>query len=792
MLLLFSALAVLTVWLYLRIPKVETPPTTVRWKRATAFGFAMLASMALGMIPLMRGQATKVPMHPDAAVAIANSKLAGSYSAWKAQHEALGGDRNVVITFGFAKGMTEGPVRAMGHVKLDLIDGVVESAAQGLPEGEWDLWLIDNATGKSAAVEPGDGRKRVGTFTLGKSGGSLSAKLGAEAFAYFNVDSVVVARRGVEPSAEPVAFGQPRSMQRLYTLARTGQLNRYMAQLPKAISDSFLSMLQSKAQAASITDPDELINPLIAYGAQIFNEETFNGNGRTCATCHPGSNNFALDPAFISHLPPTDPLFVNETQPALANLEHAPSLRNHALILENVDGFDQPAVLRSVNHLLGLSTSLAPQTCIDPNGCQATSVFYNYLQVAPELDISNPASTGYGYISPGVAYPVEKTGWGGDGAPGDGSLRSFSTGAVIQHFTKRLDRIENVDFRLPTDAELDALELFQLSLGRQQEFDFEHMNFKNAGVQEGRDIFFRIDTENGTKQAGKCALCHEHAGANVGPEHFGQVIVNFGFSTMFSGNQLFATNVQHIQNNPAAIDVPGVVSPDDAGFGIKPLANGGCLVGRFVPSPTGPVFVPGNQMDSPKGFGIAAQSPFLIPGLCQEMFNVPTLVEAADTAPFFHHNGAATLEDAIAFYNTAEFNDELLIELFIEQVDSTGNTGINLTNASVNKVAKFLTAINALENLRMTREFLVAAQTLPTSSEEEGVSLLGRATDELYDVDQVLSAVGLHEHMRQHQIAKAIDHTTIAQDVWDKPNKRLNRIQKAITAIDEARDTIID
>ena len=53
---------------------------------------------------------------------------------------------------------------------------------------------------------------------------------------------------------------------------------------------------------------------------------------------------------------------------------------------------------------------------------------------------------------------IFSTAWSGDGAPADGSLRSFAVGAVIQHFTKRLDRVPDVDFRLPTDEELDALE----------------------------------------------------------------------------------------------------------------------------------------------------------------------------------------------------------------------------------------------------------------------------------------------------------------------------------------------
>lgn len=65
-----------------------------------------------------------------------------------------------------------------------------------------------------------------------------------------------------------------------------------------------------------------------------------------------------------------------------------------------------------------------------------------------------------------------RTGWSGDGAPESGSLRSFAVGAVIQHFTNTLNRVPGVDFRLPTDEELDALEAFQFSLGRQSDFRY--------------------------------------------------------------------------------------------------------------------------------------------------------------------------------------------------------------------------------------------------------------------------------------------------------------------------------
>ncbi|MBM3226855.1 MAG: hypothetical protein FJZ47_24075 [Candidatus Tectomicrobia bacterium] len=64
--------------------------------------------------------------------------------------------------------------------------------------------------------------------------------------------------------------------------------------------------------------PDAL---LVERGKRLFFQETFEGNGRTCATCHRAERHFTIDPAFIATLPATDPLFVAETQAALAKLE---------------------------------------------------------------------------------------------------------------------------------------------------------------------------------------------------------------------------------------------------------------------------------------------------------------------------------------------------------------------------------------------------------------------------------------------------------------------------------------
>jgi hypothetical protein len=264
----------------------------------------------------------------------------------------------------------------------------------------------------------------------------------------------------------------------------------------------FVSFALSSWGAMSATPQAQLI----AKGKKIFFNETFNGNGRTCGTCHPAENNFTLDPAFIATLPPNNPLFVAEFNPDLKkNFENPRLMREFGLILENLDGFDDlenKFVMRGIPHVLGLRTSVN-----SPQG--------------------------------------PRTGWSGDGAPGDGSLRSFATGAVIQHFTKTLNRVPGVDFRLPTDEELDALEAFQLSLGRQQDLTLP-LRLKGTVPKRGQAIFL----DNGL---GKCNLCHVNAGATA----------NFGGGNI--GNANFNTGVENLPDQPA--DLTGELVPPDDGFG---------------------------------------------------------------------------------------------------------------------------------------------------------------------------------------------------------------------------------
>ncbi|MGH8525706.1 MAG: hypothetical protein ACREXY_16325, partial [Gammaproteobacteria bacterium] len=99
--------------------------------------------------------------------------------------------------------------------------------------------------------------------------------------------------------------------------------------------------------ACGPSEPKPAGDPLVAKGRELFFKETFDGNGRTCGTCHRAENNLTVDPAFIATLPKDDPLFVAEFIPALAkNFEDPKLMRKRGLILENLDGTDKPGVMR--------------------------------------------------------------------------------------------------------------------------------------------------------------------------------------------------------------------------------------------------------------------------------------------------------------------------------------------------------------------------------------------------------------------------------------------------------------
>jgi cytochrome c peroxidase len=255
-----------------------------------------------------------------------------------------------------------------------------------------------------------------------------------------------------------------------------------------------------------------IVSQSVCVGAELFFRDDFGGNGRSCASCHPADNNYTIDPAFIAQLPNSDPLFVAELDPDLAGLERPDLMRDHGLILENVDGAEDPEVkftMRSVPHCLSLATS-----------------------------VSAPAGT--------VNPPLERTGWSSDGAPGLGRLTDFQTGAIFQHYTQSLDRVAGVDFIQATPGELDAIDDFLRTIGRTNEIDITSgVTLTDSGAEAGRLEF--IDPVN------RCNNCHRNAGANVAA----------GF------NQNFDTGVERLRL--AVLDSQGI--PFDGGLGAGTTFN---------------------------------------------------------------------------------------------------------------------------------------------------------------------------------------------------------------------------
>ncbi len=606
-----------------------------------------------------------------------------NYKAWEAEYEKNGGDRNVVMSVGWFKGLSTGESRASGVARLNLVDGVVSVDIDGLSKDEvWDLWMIDSAAG-SILPEANDTMRRLGSLTFEGAKASFYANLGSNTFKSFDMDLIVVTKSGNTPVEDRTLVGTTSLFPRLYRSKQRGQFGALADADPAPLKPDNRNAFQRIADAiiptaAAQIGPDP--NPstpqelLIAAGRTSFLNDTFNGNGRTCATCHREENNLTIDPEFIATLPPNDPLFVAEFVPALANNFEKPVLmRKLGLILENVDGFSNLAtrfVMRGVPHTLALlPNSLTPVA----GGADGTTI-----------------------------PPNERTGWSGDGAPGTGTLREFIIGAITQHYPKRTNRVVNVDFTLPTVAQLDALEAFQKSTGRQQDLVLQGpgaLSLKSEIAKKGMEIFNNGGSLLGgsNEGAGKCFFCHLNAGAS-----------DFFFPGQ---NANFNTNVEQLPSQPADLVTPAQLNPPDGGFG------------QGAPPPG--VF----------GFGNGS-------------FNTPPLVEAADTGPFFHNNSILTIEGAVDFYNSEAFNNAPGFGSLIG--------GIRLEATEVEAVAAFLRVINALENIRSSVELEQRATT--TGNFGTAQDLLKLSIAELQDAIEVLSCVGLHPDAQQRlREALAID-----------------------------------
>jgi cytochrome c peroxidase len=572
-----------------------------------------------------------------------------AYPQWQQRYLENGGDRNVLVGLRWTMGMSNEPSEARGTVKLDLIGGSVIAHVQGLGDQPADLWLVDNSDepGMTSLPEPGDRMHRVGRLETSGRGARLSADLGPKFFPAFELDTLVVSRAEATPAESRILLGTRLFFDRVYTKTRL-EVERSRPRGFRALLTSLLSPRDAHADSTQILIAHGLVKKAVGDGADLFFRGTFNGNGRTCGTCHRVENNLGIDAAFIATLPPSDPIFVAErpaSQGGVPGLERPLLMRGHGLILENVDGAENPTVkfvMRGVPHTLSVLTTVR----------------------APGVP-PGPPSDG--------RRPVERPGWSGDGAPDDvdptkaGALRLFPNGAIFQHFTKSLNRVRNVDFRLATDPELDAMEAYMEATGRLNDLvDLKNsVTMFDAGAERGRRIFNNNPSDpnntdpDPTIGAGKCFLCHLNAGANRG--------ANFPDGS----NNNFDTGVErrlHLARSTENF-------PFDGGFGGAPSPNRDCDFDGVLDC-----------------FGDAT-------------FNAAPLIESADTPPFFHNNVVTTVEGAVEFYSGEEF-----------RASGSGGLNINLRQDQSADVAAFLRVINASFNADMAIQRNDAAISLENSA----------------------------------------------------------------------------
>lgn len=604
--------------------------------------------------------------------------LKAALDVWRENYEAKGGSPEIVkISLGYSKVLSAGFTNARGQLVLNLKSGDLRLDTKDLDNGNYSLWLVDNGKG-SVMPEATDKMMRLGDFAVADGKGQFTTQLQRQQLMGFTMDSVVVTKQDVSPVQALAIVGSPDLMQKLYYADKpwlTTAMGDFNSRSVES-SSGFEFLLPKAANADTLSDLTPVLGAQIALGRQIFHNETFAGNGRTCGTCHRADNNFTIDPNYIAKLPNNDPLFVAETNPALADLENPTLLRKHGLILTNVDG-PSIDVFRSVPHTLSMATTVKSERFANPE-----------LPNFPK-----------GEFAADDAF-ANATGWSGDGAPGGGSLNEFALGAVAQHMPKTMARIANVDFRVPTVPELDAIEAYTLSLGRSKDYPVYKLTFNDPLTQAGKLLF---DTKqnpcsDGSAQGGaipqscqggstvvlgesaNCNGCHQNAG---------------GRSSTTNSNPTRNTGIEQMKIHPARLLKPDMAY--DGGLGQTPATCG----------PDGEVCY---------GDGRFSTSP---------------LIEAADTAPFFHNNAVSTLEEAIASYNSDAFNNSP------SSLTSKGaNRHVKLDSTQVVAVASFLRAINALENIRLSDRLDNQAKQVANNATARELARL--AAEENLDAIQVL------------------------------------------------------
>lgn len=326
-------------------------------------------------------------------------------------------------------------------------------------------------------------------------------------------------------------------------------------------------------------------------GRRLFDHETFGGNGRTCRTCHSGSDG-TIDPAEVRERlrsDPSDPLFVHG----------------------GLDDFTSGTTRIAAHATILIRRPLPPGVVLldDPS---ATSVV---LARGVPSTVNTPA------LDPALMYDIRNR-----------TLQEQALGAIHGHTQNTVE---------PTAEQLDAIARFQQTDRR---FFSNHAlrRFAAGGPppelpeghspsqKRGREFF--VDTPwDPPNKKGVCALCHSGPMLNTANE----------FTTAAAGAPPgwrafdILVSARNLMNNPVhtfqvtdACGTPLVVQSPDPGIVLTGVYNIPMLA----------------QLLPPESFCI------LHPAFFANMFRTPQLHGVRHTAPYFHDNSAKTLEEVMEQY----------------------------------------------------------------------------------------------------------------------------------------------
>ena len=527
------------------------------------------------------------------------------------------------------------PGESTSRAKLVFFDGAGNKTGEFLftanaPDGENRFVLIGTQAFKNLTSQPDPDiiipaliKSPSGKVCFRSNDANTNAFLVADCIAYGSFPAAQNSETvGVPPDTTTFTFGTPLSSQ-LPTAGFSSIRRKEVGDMifdfgfedsDDNSADFFLSASPTPTAAGGSPFNDAQAD--IDAGRVLFTQETFGGNGRTCATCHVLALNGALPPSNIAQRFATlsttfDQLFIAEPNMNLNTLtvDAQVNFAVDAVLTGTAGGAPAKVKVRAklsgTQYLVhgGIAPALTVGSVIGNGAASAKVVSI----VKGDLDgLENPQKMHGASVS--ASFPqgrglILENIDGFDKAPvfrksphiqnlkftapfgfsnDIQTLEEFAVGAVRQHFTRTLARREGIDFRLPTAEEQRLLKVFMRSLdsipGTGLVSKFALGNFTRTTAQRrGRTLF----EDQG------CTFCH-----------FGPVLAGSQFQT--------GINTQPI-DGPA----PG---------------------GDDLPIDSNP---PG--------------------GTTNRAIGVPGLFNTKRNPPFFHEASRATVLDAVSFYISPTF-----------------------------------------------------------------------------------------------------------------------------------------